>query len=53
MDEPKTVIAAIERLEAERARRIVDKVERGEAVRETLYFTILLDFEPESPERAL
>jgi hypothetical protein len=36
MDKPKTVLAAIERLEAEKRRRIDEKIERGEAVREEL-----------------
>jgi hypothetical protein len=35
--ESKTVIAAIERLEAEKERRMAEKVERGEAIREELY----------------
>jgi hypothetical protein len=34
MDEPKTVLAAIERLEAEKRRRIDEKIEKGEAIRE-------------------
>jgi hypothetical protein len=33
MDEPKTVIAAIERLEAKRQRRIDEKIAKGVAVR--------------------
>jgi hypothetical protein len=35
--ESKTVMAAIERLEAEKQRRIDEKVEKGEAIREELY----------------
>jgi hypothetical protein len=35
--EAKTVIAAIERLEAEQKRRIDEKVEKGDAIREELY----------------